>query len=185
MNDSFDIAAATSSLAEKAQAALAGLRADRGVEADADALVPERHVFCDLALGERDDMLRFLSEQAVSLGLARDVEVLMQAFLKREVEGTTGMMDGFAIPHAKSATVECTAVLVAKDRVGVTGWDTMDELPVRIAIALLIPDTADGTTHLRLLSQVAEALMDEAFRDQVKSCDDPAGLAAAINARLM
>ena len=43
-----------------------------------------------------------------------------------------------------------------------TGWDTMDGAPVNVAIALLIPGAQAGTTHLKILSKVAEALMDEA-----------------------
>ena len=62
----------------------------------------------------------------------------MNAFLAREAEGTTGMMEGFAIPHAKSDAITEAAVIVVKDESGVTGWDTMDGAPVNVAIALLI-----------------------------------------------
>lgn len=86
----------------------------------------------------------------------------MNAFLAREAEGTTGMMEGFAIPHAKSDAITEAAVIVVKDDSGVTGWDTMDGAPVNVAIALLIPGAQAGTTHLKILSKVAEALMDEA-----------------------
>lgn len=92
----------------------------------------------------------------------------MNAFLAREAEGTTGMMEGFAIPHAKSDAITEAAVIVVKDESGVTGWDTMDGAPVNVAIALLIPGAQAGTTHLKILSKVAEALMDEDFRATVK-----------------
>ena len=92
----------------------------------------------------------------------------MNAFLAREAEGSTGMMEGFAIPHAKSDAITDAAVIVVKDDSGVTGWDTMDGAPVNVAIALLIPGAQAGTTHLKILSKVAEALMDEGFRATVK-----------------
>ena len=132
----------------------------------------------------RDEVLSFVSNQAVKAGIATDADGLMAAFLKREDEGSTGMMDGFAIPHAKSAAVTESAVVVVKDDKGVAAWDTMDGNPVNVAIALLIPEVQAGTTHLKLLSKVAEALMDEDFRAKVKAADDAQVIADAINARL-
>ena len=146
-------------------------------------MTPE-HVFLTDGIGTRDDVLRFVADRAVELGLARDADALVAAFLKREDEGTTGMMDGFAIPHAKSSTVVETAVLVVRDSAGVSGWDTMDDLPVNVAIALLIPDGQAGTAHLKLLSRVAEALMDDDFRLRVKTAADAAAIAATVADRL-
>ncbi len=150
----------------------------------AEEFVKAENVFLDQDFAGRDDALSFLSNEAVKLGIADDADALMQAFLSREAEGTTGMMDGFAIPHAKSAAVKTASVLVVKDDSGITGWDTMDQAPVNVAIALLIPEAQAGTTHLKLLSKVAEALMDEGFRATVKSATDASAVADAINARL-
>ena len=142
------------------------------------------NVFLGLDLAGRDGALSFVSNEAVKLGIADDADELMAAFLKREDEGSTGMMDGFAIPHAKSATVKRAAVVVVKDDGGIEGWESMDGAPVNVAIALLIPESQAGTTHLKLLSKVAEALMDDEFRSTVKSADDAQEIAGAINARL-
>ena len=133
----------------------------------------------------RDDVLSFISNESVKNGIADDADALMQAFLARESEGTTGMMEGFAIPHAKSDAITEAAVIVVKDDSGVTGWDTMDGAPVNVAIALLIPGAQAGTTHLKILSKVAEALMDEDFRATVKGSTDAAEIAKTINARLV
>ncbi len=150
----------------------------------AEEFVKAENVFLGQDFAGRDDALSFLSNEAVKLGIADDADALMQAFLSREAEGTTGMMDGFAIPHAKSAAVKTASVLVIKDDSGITGWDTMDQAPVNVAIALLIPEAQAGTTHLKLLSKVAEALMDEGFRATVKGATDASAVADAINARL-
>lgn len=150
----------------------------------AESFVKAENVFLGQDFAGRDDALSFLSNEAVKLGIADDADALMQAFLSRESEGTTGMMDGFAIPHAKSAAVKEASVLVVKDDSGIAGWDTMDEAPVNVAIALLIPEAQAGTTHLKLLSKVAEALMDEGFRAAVKDATEASAVADAINARL-
>lgn len=154
-------------------------------KAEASDFVKVENVFVAEDFASRDEALSFVSNQAVKAGLANDADAVMNAFLAREAEGTTGMMEGFAIPHAKSDAITEAAVIVVKDESGVTGWDTMDGAPVNVAIALLIPGAQAGTTHLKILSKVAEALMDEDFRGTVKGSTDAAEIAKTINARLV
>lgn len=154
-------------------------------KAEAAGFVKVENVFVAEDFASRDEALSFVSNQAVKAGLADDADAVMNAFLAREAEGTTGMMEGFAIPHAKSDAITEAAVIVVKDDSGVTGWDTMDGAPVNVAIALLIPGAQAGTTHLKILSKVAEALMDEDFRATVKGSTDAAEIAKTINARLV
>ena len=154
-------------------------------KAEAAGFVKVENVFVAEDFASRDEALSFVSNQAVKAGIAGDADAVMNAFLAREAEGTTGMMEGFAIPHAKSDAITEAAVIVVKDESGVTGWDTMDGAPVNVAIALLIPGAQAGTTHLKILSKVAEALMDEDFRATVKGSTDAAEIAKTINARLV
>lgn len=154
-------------------------------KAEAADFVKVENVFVAENFASRDEALSFVSNQAVKAGVAGDADAVMNAFLAREAEGTTGMMEGFAIPHAKSDAITDAAVIVVKDDSGVTGWDTMDGAPVNVAIALLIPGAQAGTTHLKILSKVAEALMDEGFRATVKGSTDAAEIAKTINARLV
>lgn len=154
-------------------------------KAEAADFVKVENVFVAEDFASRDEALSFVSNQAVKAGIAGDADAVMNAFLAREAEGTTGMMEGFAIPHAKSDAITEAAVIVVKDDSGVTGWDTMDGAPVNVAIALLIPGAQAGTTHLKILSKVAEALMDEDFRATVKGSTDAAEIAKTINARLV
>lgn len=154
-------------------------------KAEAAGFVKVENVFVAEDFASRDEALSFVSNQAVKAGIANDADAVMNAFLAREAEGTTGMMEGFAIPHAKSDAITEAAVIVVKDDSGVTGWDTMDGAPVNVAIALLIPGAQAGTTHLKILSKVAEALMDEGFRTTVKGSTDAAEIAKTINARLV
>lgn len=154
-------------------------------KAEAADFVKVENVFVAENFASRDEALNFVSNQAVKAGVADDADAVMNAFLAREAEGSTGMMEGFAIPHAKSDAITDAAVIVVKDDSGVTGWDTMDGAPVNVAIALLIPGAQAGTTHLKILSKVAEALMDEGFRATVKGSTDAAEIAKTINARLV
>lgn len=170
---------------EKNQKAAPAAKPVEAPKAEASDFVKVENVFVAEDFASRDEALSFVSNQAVKAGIAGDADAVMNAFLAREAEGTTGMMEGFAIPHAKSDAITEAAVIVVKDESGVTGWDTMDGAPVNVAIALLIPGAQAGTTHLKILSKVAEALMDEDFRATVKGSTDAAEIAKTINARLV
>ena len=146
--------------------------------------VKPENVFLDVELASRDELLRFVSSRAVEAGIADDEEELFQAFLKREAEGPTGLVEGYAIPHAKAATVKDAAVVVVKAKEGIADWETMDGSPVTCAIALLVPDAEAGTTHLRLLAQTAQALIDDDFRRDLHAETDPVAIAGLVNVRL-
>lgn len=170
--------------AAETEVATAEVAAIEAEQASDEGFVKASDVLCGQTVENRDAALALISERAVEAGIAEDSAALYAAFLKREAEGTTGMVEGFAIPHAKSDTVKTAQVMVLKSSEGIASWETMDESPVTCAIALLVPESEAGTSHLQILSKVATALTDEAFRAAVKSTDDPAAIAKLINERL-
>ncbi|MDY2777938.1 MAG: fructose-specific PTS transporter subunit EIIC [Collinsella sp.] len=164
-------------------APVASTHADSVCDSSATGFVKPDNVLV-ASVSSRDAALDVLVTAAVQQGVADDAAALKSAFLAREAEGTTGMMDGFAIPHAKSATIKRAAVLVLKATEGISDWQTMDDQPVTCAIALLVPEAEAGTSHLQILSKVATALTDEGFRAACKAQDDAREVAALINGRL-
>ena len=143
-------------------------------------IVKPSQVYLDNPATNVDEVLEFLAKKAVELGITEDEAAVLAAFKAREAEGTTGMMAGFAIPHCKSLAVNGASVIVVKFA-GDVEWKSMDDVPVRVAIALLVPDNKAGTTYLRMLSQLAVMLMQEEFRERVLATNDPEELAAIVN----
>lgn len=168
----------------KAESPVESAPAVEAAPAADESFVKASDVFCGEKVSDRDAALKFIAEHAVSAGIADDVDALLAAFLKREDEGTTGMVDGFAIPHAKTDAVKDAAVVVLKAADAIGSWETMDGAPVTCAIALLVPESQAGTAHLQILSKVATALTDDGFRAACKAEDDPAKVAELINERL-
>ena len=143
--------------------------------------VKAENVFVESGIKTREDMIRFISEKAVELGVADDADTVNAAFLAREDMGETGMTDGFAVPHAKSTAIKEPAVIVVKNDHALE-WPSFDEKPVDVAIALLVPGGEAGTTHIKLLSKTAVLLMKDEFKNLVHGTDDAAAIADAINA---
>lgn len=142
--------------------------------------VKEANVFVNQSLESREAVLRFVSDQAVALGVTDDADTVYDAFVAREEMGETGMTDGFAVPHAKSPAIKDAAAIVVKNDHPLE-WPSFDEKPVDVAIALLVPDGEAGTTHIRLLSKTAVLLMSDEFKNLLHTTDDKAAIAAAIN----
>ena len=142
--------------------------------------VPVSHVLLGQSAGSVDDAMRLLSDKAVELGLSSDASGVYDAFKAREAEGTTGMMGGFAIPHAKSDAITKSGVMVVKFTEGIE-WPSMDNVPVTCAIALLTPASEGGTTHLQLLSKIAVLLMNDAFRASVMEASDAQKISELVN----
>lgn len=53
-----------------------------------------------------------------------------------------------------------------------------------MAIPFLVPDGEAGTTHLRLLSNTAEALMDEDLCAQIKASTDASRIVNLLSAHI-
>ena len=142
------------------------------------------NVFIDNPATTVEEALTFLSKKAVELGIADDAAAVLAAFYKREEEGSTGMVNGFSIPHAKSDAIKDASIIVVKFAGEVSDWVTMDDQPITIAIALLVPDGEAGTTHIRLLSKTAVMLMDDDFVNFLKASGDADEIASRINVNL-
>lgn len=142
--------------------------------------VTSNDVFVNQHAESRNEVLRFISQKAVELGVTDDADAVYKAFMAREDMGETGMTDGFAVPHAKDASIKRAAVIVFKNDHALD-WPSFDEKPVDIAISLLVPAGEAGTTHIKLLSKTAVLLMKDDFKDLVRGSDDPQAIADAIN----
>lgn len=112
-------------------------------------------------------------EKMVSLmaagGNITDVERYKEGVFLREEEGTTGIGEGIAIPHAKTDAVAKPglAAMVVKDGVD---YDSLDGEPVHLIFLIAAPNTEDNV-HLEVLSRLSMLLMDDDFRANLQSAE--------------
>ena len=124
----------------------------------------DKNLICvDVDMPLKKDVFAYLAGLVVENGYADDTDQVYKSLLSREEEGTTGMMDGFAIPHAKSQAVIKPGIAVLKLKNGVE-WESMDGKLIDSVIALFIPETKVGSTHLTYLSKIARILMKNDFK---------------------
>lgn len=146
--------------------------------------VKPAQVLLDLDCTTKDEVLSLLSDKALELGITDDRDAVKAAFDAREEEGSTGMMDGFSVPHAKTDAIKDAAVIVTRFVAPIVDWESIDGTEITVGIALLVPDAEAGSTHIALLAQIARALMDEGFREVIRTATEPSQVSELINDRL-
>lgn len=130
-------------------------------------LLDKRSIYLGAKVSSKEETL----DRAVALmaesGKIADVETYKKGVYAREEEGTTGIGEGIAIPHCKSAAVKQAglAAMVIPDGVD---FDSLDGEPVHLLFLIAAPDTADNV-HLDVLSKLSVLLMDEDFTNALKS----------------
>lgn len=134
-------------------------------------LICENGIYLNENLKTKDEALKKLSEIAVKEGIAQDAKILYDAFIEREKTSSTGMMDGFSIPHAKSDTINEAQILVIRNNNGLSDWETLDDSEVKLVIAILVPNKNVNETHLKVLSNVSRKLMSDENVKLLKNTD--------------
>lgn len=97
---------------------------------------------------------------------AEDQESVVQAVMKREDLGSTGIGRGVAVPHSKHPSVNRLIGTVGISRDGVD-FNSLDGEKVQIFFLLVSPPDRPGD-HLRALENISRQLRDDTFRRFLK-----------------
>lgn len=113
----------------------------------------------------KEETIREMVGLMVKAGNISDPEKYMEGVFAREEEGTTGIGEGIAIPHAKNDAVRAPGLAAMVIRNGVD-YDSMDGEPVNLVFLIAAPNTEENV-HLEVLSRLSMLLMDESFKDNL------------------
>ncbi|MGC0402887.1 PTS system fructose-specific IIC component [Streptomyces sp. SAI-126] len=149
-------------------------------DADADAR-PEREVLSGylteqtvkVALDARDKeaAIREMAALLARTGKVADLDELVATALRREEQGTTGLGEEIAIPHAKTDAVTAPVVGFARSAEGVE-WGSLDGTKAGLVFMIAVPEAAAGDEHLRILALLSRKLMDPEFRARLVAAPD-------------
>jgi len=98
-------------------------------------------------------------------------ESVVEAILKREELGSTGIGRGVAVPHTKHPSVEELVGSVSISEEGVD-FDSLDGEKVHLLFLLISPPDRPGD-HLRALENISRQLRDESFCSFLKQSKTP------------
>ncbi|MFD5701921.1 fructose-specific PTS transporter subunit EIIC [Streptomyces lasiicapitis] len=154
-------------------------------QAPADAAAPggevlsgyltEQTVKVQLAADEKEAAIREMAGLLARTGKVGDVEELVRTALRREAQGTTGLGEEIAIPHAKTDAVTAPVVGFARSAEGIE-WGSMDGTKAKLIFMISVPEAAAGDEHLRILALLSRKLMDVGFRERLVAAPDEAAI---------
>lgn len=141
-----------------------------------DLIKPEQVLIVPRA-NDKEQLLRDLAQRAAS-ALKKDVAAILQPLLARESLGSTGLGQGFALPHARIEGIDRFFCLFAKLAKPVP-FEAVDDKPVDLVFLLLIPANA-GSDHLTALAAISRHLRDKTFMENLRKAKTPAALYGLI-----
>ena len=98
-------------------------------------------------------------------GKLNDREEYKKEILKRESQGSTGMEEGIAIPHAKTNAVKTSTVAIGISKKGVD-YESLDGEPSHIFFMIAASDTS-ANSHIEILSKITTLLLEDEIREGI------------------
>ncbi|MFA9456398.1 fructose-specific PTS transporter subunit EIIC [Halalkalibacter sp. AB-rgal2] len=122
-----------------------------------------------------DELVRKLD----SAGRLNDPSQYKKDIWEREEQSTTGIGDGIAIPHAKSAGVQTPAIAFGRSSDGLN-YESLDGQPTHLFFMIAASENATQS-HLDTLSRLSTYLMDEEFRNKLLAASSEDEIVRAID----
>ncbi|MGW7024557.1 fructose-specific PTS transporter subunit EIIC [Streptomyces decoyicus] len=135
----------------------------------------EQTVKTQLDADGKEAAIREMAELAAGTGKVADVDELVRVALAREAQGTTGLGEEIAIPHAKTDAVTAPVVGFARSADGID-WGSLDGTLAKLVFMISVPEAAAGDEHLRILALLSRKLMDADFRARLQGAEDKAAI---------
>ncbi|MER6186987.1 fructose-specific PTS transporter subunit EIIC [Streptomyces sp. NPDC001652] len=131
----------------------------------------EQTVKTELDAVDKEAAVREMAGLLARTGKVADVDELVATALRREEQGTTGLGEEIAIPHAKTDAVSAPVVGFARSAEGIE-WGSLDGTRARLVFMIAVPEAAAGDEHLRILALLSRKLMDAGFRERLTVAPD-------------
>jgi PTS system fructose-specific IIC component len=172
--------ATTTSATGSGSATDSGSGSGSGSESDPDGTTPpevlsgyltERTVKVRLDAADKEAAIREMAGLLARTGKVGDVDELVATALRREEQGTTGLGEEIAVPHAKTDAVTAPVVGFARSAEGIE-WGSLDGARAKLVFMIAVPEAAAGDEHLRILALLSRKLMDAGFRERLTAAPD-------------
>ena len=134
-------------------------------------VIEEQFIRTNLPGGSKEEIINRMIEIIGNSKNVLDKEKVRQAIFEREKIMSTGVGNGFAIPHGKTDAVkDIVAAFAITERP--INYQALDDQPVRLVFLLIGKDSLVGP-HIKLLSRISRLMNKEGFRDELIMSKSP------------
>ncbi|WP_345244423.1 fructose-specific PTS transporter subunit EIIC [Pontibacillus salipaludis] len=144
-------------------------------------LLKQDTMILELESSSKADVIDELVSKLDEAGRLNDKEEFKQAILAREEQSTTGIGEGVAIPHAKTAAVKEPAIAFARSQEG-ADYESLDGQPTHLFFMIAASEGANQA-HLETLSSLSSLLMDTEFRQKLLNAETRDEIVELIDAK--
>lgn len=147
------------------------------------AVLPESAIVVGLGGLDKWGVIGKLTDLLVASEQAQPAwrDAILRALHEREKQSSTGMQDGFAIPHARmEEPIQNTLVSLAVLAEGMD-FDAIDGQMTRTVVCLITP-RKQNREHLRVLAGIAQLFARAEFRNALLEATSPKEVLAVIRA---
>ncbi len=141
-------------------------------------ILDEKSVATNMGGMTKEEIINGLVEMVARSPKILDKEKVRKAIFDRERIMSTGVGNGFAIPHGKTdAVTDIAAAFCVTERP--IPYQSLDEIPVRLVFLLVGKDNLVGP-HIKLLSRISRLMNKEEFRNRLLGLKSPQEVISAF-----
>ena len=129
-------------------------------------VIPEERIRLAYPAASKKRALETVADLLASGQSSFSAAVVFEKLLERERLGSTGLANGIALPHARFQGVSKASGAFLRLEEGID-FDAVDEQPVDLIFALLVPENATQE-HLDLLAHLASLFRDPEFCSRIR-----------------
>ena len=133
-----------------------------------DYLHPEMVI--DLDVRTKDELLDAMLSNIAKSDKVLDIDIIRKAITEREKGPSTGIGNGFAIPHARTKGVSDFVISVARLK-NPLDYGSDDKVPVSLVFMIIATEQQDDQ-YIRLLSRLILRLRNEEFVQEIMHAEN-------------
>jgi fructose-specific phosphotransferase system IIA component len=135
-----------------------------------DYIKPE-HIKLNLEGTSKREIVEELVEHMAEHCTNCDADEILDAVLRRENDGSTGLEKGVAIPHAKCDAVDKLRIVVGVSKKGVD-FEAQDGKPSHLFFMMIAPTTESGP-HVQAIAKIVKMIKVDGFRERLMKAERP------------
>ena len=135
-------------------------------------LLDQQRIATDSGITSKKRLMELLSELIADAAPDLGSNEVLNGLLRRERLGSTGLGRGVALPHGRLAEIDRAMGAFVKLEKPID-YDAMDDMPVDLIFALVVPEKATEG-HLQILASLAEKLGSQSTCEQLRAAETPA-----------
>lgn len=128
---------------------------------------------------EKNEAIDMLIDLLMTAGTIRDKALVKKDILKREAQGSTGLANGLATPHAQNNSVKKPSISIITVPEGVE-FNSLDGKPARLLMLFAAPEKSSDEA-LTNMGRLAVLLMDDTFKEDLIKASTPAEVIKIID----